>query len=282
MPFETIISTKELFTNLHNKNWVVVDCRFDLAAPEWGEEEYRELHIPGAVYAHIDRDLSGAKTPFNGRHPLPEPKDFCNVLSRLGISADTQVIACDATSGSFASRLWFLLRLYGHKKVALLDGGFGQWHKEGFPIESGWNENAPGHFAGSPDMSLLATTPDVEAMIGKPGWALIDARAPERFTGEQETIDTKAGHIPGAIDRFYGKNTDADGLFLPADQLKEEFNQLIAGIPPEKIIIYCGSGVTSCHHLVAMAIAGLPQPRLYAGSWSEWIRNPSHEIATGK
>jgi thiosulfate/3-mercaptopyruvate sulfurtransferase len=281
MTYQTIISTQELFANLKSKDWVVVDCRFDLTAPDWGEEEFCVLHIPGAVYANTDNDLSGPKTPLTGRHPLPEPDAFCTTMRRLGISTETQVVVYDATSGSFASRLWFLLRFYGHFKVALLDGGFAQWHKQGLPIETGWNENKPGNFVGTPDIKMITTTEEVETSIGRLNWKLIDARAPERFSGEQETIDAKAGHIPGAVNRFYGGNMDSEGFFVSAGQLKREFTDLLDGVSPENTVVYCGSGVTSCHHMVAMAIAGLPQPRLYPGSWSEWIRDPAHEIATG-
>ena len=278
MAFKTIISCHDLFKQINTENWVIIDCRFDLADTEWGEQEYRSLHIPGAIYAHLDHDLSGIKTPLTGRHPLPDSEVFCKTMSRFGIDKETQVIVYDATNGSYASRLWFLLRLYGHTKVALLDGGFAQWYKESLPIESGWCEKLPRHFTGQPDMDLVVSTNDVEAMIGKTDWLLVDARAPERFHGEQETIDTVAGHIPGAVNRFYGTNQGPEGLFLSADRLREEFNSLTKGIRPDHTAIYCGSGVTSCHHLVAMAIAGLPQPRLYAGSWSEWIRDPKRPI----
>lgn len=279
MPHQTIISCKELNGSLTSGDWVIVDCRFDLAAPEWGFEEYQQLHIPGAVYADLDRDFSGKKTPFTGRHPLPKPSDFCAAMSRLGIAENTQVIVYDATSGSYAARLWFMLRLYGHLNVALLDGGFSEWRKLGFAIESGTNQNKTRNFNGTPDDKLILTTTDIEKIINQPDWLLIDARSGERFRGELETIDPIAGHIPGAVNRFHGENMGADGIFLPAAQLKEEFSNLTKGYTPENIVVYCGSGVTSCHHLVAMAIAGLPQPKLYAGSWSEWIRDPAHPVA---
>lgn len=282
MPFDTIISAKDLFNNLNRPDWVFVDCRFDLADPSWGKEEYRALHIPGAVYAHTDEDLSGPKTQTSGRHPLPNPAEFCETMSRLGISNTTQVIVYDATSGSFAARLWFLLRFYGHTQVAVLDGGFTEWLKMNYPIETGENVNRRGNFTGVPDEKMIVTTPQVESAIGKDDWLLIDARAMERYTGAQETIDTKAGHIPGAINRFYGLNSNTEGTFRPSEALREEFTKITRGITSEKTIVYCGSGVTSTHHLLAMAIAGLPQPRLYAGSWSEWIRDPNHPIATGE
>jgi thiosulfate/3-mercaptopyruvate sulfurtransferase len=279
MAFDTIISCAELDKNLGNPGWVLVDCRFDLAAPEWGFEEYQQLHIPGAVYADLDKDLAGHKTPSTGRHPLPKPADFCESMSRLGIDSSTQVIVYDATSGSYAARLWFLLRLYGHPQVALLDGGFAEWHKQGLTIEDGINHNKRREFRGTPDEKLIVSTSDMERLYSDPRWLLIDARAGERFRGEQETIDPVAGHIPNAVNRFHGENVSPDGLFLPAAQLKEDFSNLTNGFAPENTVVYCGSGVTSCHHLVAMAIAGLPQPKLYAGSWSEWIRDPNRPIA---
>lgn len=278
MTYSTIISCEELSANISRKDWVIVDCRFDLTAPEWGHEEYEQLHIPGAVFADVDKDLSGKKTPLTGRHPLPEPLAFCSTMSRLGIGSQTQVIVYDATSGNFAARLWFLLKMYGHEKVALLDGGFPQWHKEGFPIESGENHNSPQVFSGVPDLSMIVSTKEIETYRSQADWLLIDARSAERFHGEQETIDPIAGHIPGAINRFYGLNLDSEGLFLPKEKLRSEFSELVKGFNPDHTVVYCGSGVTSCHHLVTMAHAGLPLPKLYAGSWSEWIRDPSHPI----
>lgn len=278
MAYETIISCKDLKDNLMNKNWVVVDCRFDLASLEWGFEEYQQLHIPGAVYADLDKDLSGRKTPLTGRHPLPEPEVFCSAMARLGISNNTQVIVYDATSGSYAARLWFLLKLYGHTRVAVLDGGFPAWYKAGYPIESGANVNSHGNFSGSPDANMIITTSEMENIYTKPDWLVIDARSAERFRGEQEFIDPIAGHIPNAVNRFHGLNVNTDGLFLPKGQLQREFSDLTRGFKPDQTVVYCGSGVTSCHHLVAMATAGLPLPRLYVGSWSEWIRDPKRPI----
>jgi thiosulfate/3-mercaptopyruvate sulfurtransferase len=278
MAYKTILSCADLYTNLQTKHWVIVDCRFDLTQPEWGEEEYRELHIPGAVYANLDTDLAGPKTPSTGRHPLPNPEDFLKTMSRLGIDEQTQVIAYDATAGSFAARLWFLLRFYGHTKVAVLDGGFSEWMKLGLPIVSGWDTNEARQFKGFPHLEWIVTTKEIEQNLHKPEWLLIDARAPERFSGKQEPIDSIAGHIPGAVNRFYGLNLAANGLFQPAETLKKQFSELTKGYTPEKTAVYCGSGVTSAHHLLAMAIADVPQPKLYAGSWSEWIRDPDHPI----
>ena len=278
MEYTTILSCKELMANLQSRNWVIVDCRFDLTQPQWGEEEYRELHIPGAVYASVDLDLSGPKTAQTGRHPLPEPTAFLQTMSRLGIDSETQVVAYDTSSGSFAARLWFLLRLYGHFRTAVLDGDFSEWMKLKLPIESGGHTNQPKIYSGQPDLDQIITTTDIEKRLGNPDWLLIDARSPERFKGQQETIDPVAGHIPGAVNHFYGLDLAQNGLFLPAQTLRSQLEALTRGYPPEKTAVYCGSGVTSTHLLLAAAIAGLPQPRLYVGSWSEWIRNPAHPI----
>ena len=278
MAYETIISCPDLFAHLNDKDWVIVDCRFDLADADWGETEYRELHIPGAVYADINKDLSSPITPESGRHPLPDPERFHESMTRLGVRSDTQVIAYDATSGSFAARLWFLLRMYGHNQVAVLDGGFSEWMKLGLPFSSGMETNPPGNFLGTPHMERIVSTHELEQVYTQPDWLLIDSRAPERYSGKSETIDVKAGHIPGAVNHFYGLNIDPNGLFFTPAKLRQQFLTLLKDFPPEKTIIYCGSGVTSAHNLLAMAIAGLPQPKLYNGSWSEWIRDPNHPI----
>lgn len=281
MTYRSILSCDELLEHASDPDWVIVDCRFDLAAPEWGAEEYQQLHIPGAVYADLDKDLSGLKTPQTGRHPLPEPDDFRRVMSRLGIDEHTQVIVYDSTSGSYAARLWFMLRFYGHLNVALLNGGFAEWHKLGFPIESGIKTNPPREFRGAPNPDMIVTTQQVEKLYDQPDWLFIDARIDIRYRGDQEPIDPVAGRIPNAVNRFHGTNLGSNGLFLPDVQLRSEFSELTREYDPCKVAVYCGSGVTSCHHLVAMAVADLPQPKLYLGSWSEWIRDPSHPISKG-
>lgn len=278
MAYQTIISCADLRSHLNDNHWVIVDCRFDLTDADWGVTEYQELHIPGAVYAHMNNDLSSPVTPTTGRHPLPDPEKFLESMRRLGIRSDTQVIAYDATAGSFAARLWFLLRLYGHNQVAVLDGGFAEWMKLGLPIKSGMETNLPGNFRGTPQMEWIVSTKELEQIYTQPDWLVIDSRAPERYSGKSETIDVKAGHIPGAVNYFYGLNLDANGLFFSPAKLKQQFLPLLKGFPPQKTIIYCGSGVTSAHNLLAMAVAGLPQPKLYNGSWSEWIRDPNHPI----
>lgn len=279
--FTSLISTQELSENLGKPNLVIVDCRFDLADKSWGEEEYAQIHIPGAVYAHQDRDLAAPVTPTSGRHPLPDPKVFIETLRRLGINNTSQVVVYDAATGGMASRLWFLLKYYGHENVALLNGNLPVWLLEKRETEEGVNTNPYGNFNGVPNPSMVVSTAEVKAMLGSKETLLIDARSPERFRGEEELVDAVAGHIPGAVNRFYGNNIDAAGIFLPARTLKEEFLKLLNGHDPQKAVVYCGSGPTSCHHLVAMAYAGLPLALEYAGSWSEWIRDPANPVALG-
>jgi len=276
--YSLIVSAEEVLANLLNPDWIIVDCRFSLADPTWGEAEYRALHIPGAVYADLDRDLSGTKTPAIGRHPLPSPQKTFEIFSKLGIDDSKQVVVYDATSGSFAARLWFMLKLYGFSRVAVLDGGFVFWHMQGFPIESGENHNPPAEFKGSYNPEMIVTTAQMERMIEDRDWHIIDARASERYAGDTEPIDPVAGHIPGALNRFHEFNLNGDGLFKSPNQLKDEFQPLLDRQHPERTVMYCGSGVTSCHHIIAMVLAGYPMPRLYPGSWSEWIRDPSHPI----
>lgn len=276
-----IISAGDLQARLNNPDWVIVDCRFDLAQPGWGFQDYLYGHIPNAVYAHLDYDLSGPRTAINGRHPLPEPESFRAVLGRLGIDRSKQVVVYDTSNGSYAARLWWLLKYYGHERVALLDGGLTRWKYLNLPIDYGSHTNKTVVFNGAPDPRMVVTTGEVQMMSAQNNVTLIDARAPERFRGELETIDPVAGHIPGAINRFHALNLDRNGLFLPESVLREEFETLLNGSPPEKAVVYCGSGVTSAHHLVAMTVAGMPMPRLYVGSWSEWIRDPDRPIARG-
>ncbi len=277
--FSTLISTNDLSTHLSDPNWVIIDCRFDLAKPEWGFEGYRESHISGAGYAHLDRDLAGPVRPQTGRHPLPEVEAMAARLGSWGIVADTQVVVYDTAGGAFAVRLWWLLRFLGHKQVAVLDGGFQKWQREGRPVASGVETRAPVRFIPHPDWNMLADAEEVERIRLHTGYRLVDARAPERFRGEREPIDPVAGHIPGAVNRFHGLNLSPEGVFLPPDTLREQFQALVGSTPPENVIVYCGSGVTSIHHILAMELAGLPGARLYVGSWSEWIRDRKRPIS---
>lgn len=280
--YTQLIDLHALHQNLTNPFWVIIDCRFDLADPDWGFQDYNRGHIPGAVYAHLDHDLSGPRTASNGRHPLPDPTIFRETLGRLGVNSNKQVVAYDTTGGSFAARLWWMLKYYGHSHVAVLNGGFQAWAASNYPAESGSRTNQGTIFTGEPDPSMLVPTAEMDLLSKGGQTTLIDARAPERYRGEVEPLDPVAGHIPGAVNRFHQDNLGPDGLFLPPETLKSEFLSLLRPSPPAHAVVYCGSGVTSCHHLLAMQAAGLPMARLYAGSWSEWIRDPHRPIATGE
>jgi thiosulfate/3-mercaptopyruvate sulfurtransferase len=279
--YTALISTAELAANLGHPDWVVVDCRFDMANPEDGYAQYRKAHVLGAVYAHLNRDLSGPLTPTSGRHPLPEAAALFATFSRLGIGADTQVVLYDSSGGSYAGRLWWLLRLYGHNAAAVLNGGFPKWLAENRPLAAGEEQNPARVFQGSLRPEMLADEDDVRRAAADPTARLVDARAPERYRGEVEPIDAVAGHIPGAVNRPYGLNLDQNGLMKSPEELRREFEGLLDGADPREAIVYCGSGVTATHHLLAMEAAGLPGARLYAGSWSQWIRDPRRPIARG-
>lgn len=277
-PFTDIIETSELASHLEDPDWLIFDCRFNLADPSWGEKEYFRSHIPGAIYAHLDRHLSGPITSHTGRHPLPEPKKFVEQLSAWGVDSHKQVVVYDSLSGEFAARLWWLLNYYGHSQVAVLNGGFTKWEAEGHPTRSGDEENRPSTFIPTLHPEMLVTTQEIERLYQDPEFLVIDARAPARFAGREEPIDPIAGHIPGAVNRFHGNNLSPSGTILSPEELRQEFRHLIGHRNSRNVIVYCGSGVTSCHHVLAMHLAGIGFPRLYAGSWSEWIRDPSHPV----
>ncbi|MGE0451702.1 MAG: sulfurtransferase [Vicinamibacterales bacterium] len=280
MTFTTLIDTEALASLLPDPRVVVVDCRFDLADPAAGERAYAAGHIPGAVYAHLDRDLSGARTATTGRHPLPAPDVLLETLRRLGIGPASQVIVYDQDSGGFASRLWWLLKWMGHPAVAVLDGGWTQWVREGRATRTGHETRERGAFDGRPAQDHLASAAEVAAVSGKAGWLVVDARAPERYRGEVEPIDLVAGHIPGAVNRPFVHNL-RDGRFLPRDELRAAFSKLMGETRPEHVVSYCGSGVTACQNLLAMEHAGLTGGKLYAGSWSEWVSDPTRPVERG-
>jgi len=266
----TLVSTAELAANY--QKWRVFDCRFDLAKPELGESQYREAHIPGALYAHLDRDLSGRKTGTNGRHPLPEPQDFEKWLEKAGLAPKDQVVCYDAGNGSMAARLWWMLRWIGHDNVAVLDGGFAKWTKEGRPVTIDVPIFTPLNY---PIKLRKDSAVDVGFVSSNLKNAfLVDARAPARYRGEQEPIDPVAGRIPGAKNRFNLDNLSAQGTFKSPEELKKDFQSVLQGRAPTDVIHYCGSGVAACHNLLAMEVAGLKGGKLYAGSWSEWARDP--------
>lgn len=267
----------------------VVDCRAVLSAPETAARQYAEGHIPGARRADLERDLSDMRLAGQGRHPWPAVGQFAAVLARLGIGADTQVVAYDADTGMFAARLWWMLHLLGHRQVAVLDGGLAAWQAAGLPLAQGEDETETGDETRVPpagarprefDYSRLMGHEDVAAHLAH-GGLLVDARMPERFRGEVEPLDAKAGHVPGAVNRPFAANIGADGRFKPAGQLYQEFAALLHGRTPSDMVVMCGSGVTACHHLLAMAHAGLSGSKLYTGSWSGWIADPQRPLAQG-
>jgi len=281
MTYTTLISAQTLAQQCNNADWVIVDCRFSLADTEAGAKAYRHGHIPNARYAHLDKDLSSQITDFTGRHPLPNFASLAKKLGDWSITNNSQVVAYDDAGGAFAGRLWWLLRCMGHDKVAVLDGGIKQWQKQGLPLTTVLPIVKPAVFRPYLNDAAWLSALEVQNSLAKKSICLIDARTPERYRGEQEPIDPVAGHVPGALNRAFQLNLDSNGLFLPAEQLREQFNRLIGATAPEQVVHYCGSGVTACHNLLAMEHAGLAGSKLYAGSWSEWIRNKNRTVAKG-
>lgn len=279
MIYQTLINVDALNAHLNTPNWVVVDCRFSLADTEAGYRAYRDGHIPGARYAHLDNDLSGPITPLTGRHPLPDPTPLTDALGRWEIGDETQVVAYDDMGGMLAAaRLWWLLRWLGHQAVAVLDGGFSAWRRAGLPLSTGEPTVQTVVFNGRPNQQLWLTTEQMENLSSEA--LLLDGRAAARYRGEVEPIDPVAGHIPGAINAPIEENLTAEGYFRPLSELQARFSKVLSGHPPTAVVHSCGSGVTACHNLLAMEAAGFPGSRLYAGSWSEWIRDPNRPIAT--
>ena len=281
MDWRTVISVDELQRQLPAADLVIFDCRHDLMKPDAGSQAYAHGHSPGARFAHTDTDLSGPKTGRSGRHPLPDPTVFTSWLGNNGVDAGKQVVAYDHAGGASATRLWWMLRHWlGHDRAAVLDGGWEAWIKAGGPVT-----------AERPRMAVttLRVTPRpawvdvdyVRSHLNDPDVTLLDARAPERYRGETEPIDPVAGHIPGARNRLYKDNLDASGRFKSAAQLRAELSALLEDKRPDQIVHQCGSGVSACHNILAMEIAGLPGSRLYPGSWSEWCADPTRPIARG-
>ncbi|HEX5802541.1 MAG TPA: sulfurtransferase [Azospira sp.] len=278
MTWTTLIDGATLARHLDDPDWCVVDLRHQLSDTAYGERAYAASHIPGAVFLHLDRDLSGPMTGSNGRHPLPDPAALVARLGAAGIGCGTQVVVYDDAQGMIAGRLWWLLRWLGHPQVALLDGGFPLWQAEGRAVSAELPQRPAAHFAGTPQDNTV----DADwllAHLDSPELCLIDVRGPDRFRGENETIDPVGGHIPGARNRFFKDNLDADGRFKPAAQLRAEHLALLAGNDPRHAVLQCGSGVSACLGLLAMEIAGLPGARLYPGSWSEWCSDPARPVA---
>jgi thiosulfate/3-mercaptopyruvate sulfurtransferase len=275
----TLVDAETLAQHVQDADLRVFDCRFALNDTAAGEHAWQAGHLPGARYAHLDRDLSGPHAPGAGRHPWPSADAFGDWLGRNGVTPGTQVVAYDAGDGAYAARLWCLLRAAGHARVAVLDGGFARWSALGLPIDAEATDVSATTYPVRFDASRLLDADTIAARVAA-GGVLVDARAAERFRGDVEPIDRIAGHVPGAINRPYPSNLE-DGRFKPAARLAEEFGGLLAGRPASDVIAMCGSGVTACHHLLAMAHAGLPGASLFTGSWSGWIEDPARAIAIG-
>jgi thiosulfate/3-mercaptopyruvate sulfurtransferase len=279
--FTTLISTDELSKVLGRPDVVICDVRHDLAQPDtWGEAEYAKGHLPGAQFVHIDRDLSAPKTGKNGRHPLPTPEFAAALFARLGIDEHKQVVAYDQGNGMYAARLWWMLHWLGHEAAAVLDGGLAKWSREGRAVSTEVPNVQPVSF-GVHRVTPTVNATGVRASLNRRTLFLVDARAPERFRGEVEPIDQVAGHIPGAHNRPFTQNLDADGTFKLPAFLRAEFMALLDGASHETVVHSCGSGVSACHNILAMEVAGLPGTRLYPGSWSEWSADPGRPIERG-
>ena len=284
MSFTTLISVSALAAHRDDPNWIMCDCRHDLADYESGRRAYAQAHLPGARFLHLDEDLSGPKTGANGRHPLPHPITFTLRLAALGIDNSKQVVAYDASGGVYASRLWWMLRWVGHSNVAVLDGGIDAWNKARLPLNAALPAIKPLRYNPNPNPQLAVSANDIVTLAVNPGARalhIIDARSADRFRGENETLDPVAGHIPGAANRFFKNNLADDGCFKPAQVLQQEFASVLNAHAPAKVVHQCGSGVTACHNLLAMEIAGLKGSRLYPGSWSEWVSDRTRPVATG-
>lgn len=279
--YTTLIDADALAAVPDLSHWVLLDCRFDLARPAWGEQAFLEGHLPGAQYAHLDRDLSGPVGPFTGRHPLPAVEAFAERASTWGIGDDTQVVAYDQGNGMFAARAWWLLRWLGHQRVAVLDGGVAAWTAAGHELTREIFTQPRNDFVPRPDAACVVDADFVLGALEIGAIRLSDARAADRFAGRNETIDPVAGHVPGAVNHPFARNLDERGRFLPPEELRNRWLETLGGRSAREHIAMCGSGVSACHNLLALEHAGLHGSRLYPGSWSEWIRDSSRPVATG-
>lgn len=275
--YRTLVSTETLSERLMDPDWVVVDCRFDLGAVEAGRQAYREGHVPGALYAHLAEDLSGPPVTDCGRHPLPTAASLAALFSRFGIDRKAQVVAYDDTGGAIAARLWWLLRYHGHEAVAVLDGGWRAWLAAGLPVTLRPADRAQREFQGQCRRQWLVTVDQIP-MVPR----LVDSRDPARYRGDFEPFDPVAGHIPGAVNYHFACNLDRGGYFLPQATIAGQLQRVLADTPSGETVFYCGSGVNACHNLLAVVYAGYADARLYAGSWSEWCRDPRRGVATGE
>lgn len=282
MAFTTLIDTEALASRLSDPDLAIVDCRFDLRDTALGLRQYAEGHVPGAVYASLDSDMSGQKNGSNGRHPPPDPASLARTFGRLGLDGSLQVVAYDQDTGIYASRLWWLLRWLGHDAVAVLDGGFAKWSAERRPVRRDVETRPPRRFTGDARPGWIVDVNEVGRTVAARDALLVDARAPERFRGENETLDKVAGHIPGAANHFFKWNLRDDNTFRSPQEIRDRVQASIGDVPARRAICYCGSGVTACHNLLAFEHAGLSGGRLYVGSWSEWSSDPARPIEKGR
>lgn len=279
--YKTLLAADALKEHLEDPAWVVFDCRFALDDPDWGSREYQASHIPGARYAHLDRDLAAPKRPDTGRHPLPDAEAFARWLGENGVDNSKQVIAYDQGGGAFAARLWWMMRWVGHEAVAVLDGGWTAWTAAGHPVTDKVPSPDPATFETRVDNDLWLTSEQLESALGDASIRLIDARGAERYRGDTEPIDPVAGHVPGAVNLPFAGNVDEQGRFKDPEELRRRFEAAKGEASNDRVVHMCGSGVTACHNLLAMEVAGLADSRLYVGSWSEWIADPERPVAKG-
>ena len=282
MSYTTIISAQQLKEIINNDNVRVIDCRFSLKDPQGGLKCYQSGHLPNAQFADMDTQLSSAMTETSGRHPLPDVDVFIDQLKQWGINNDTQVIAYDDISGAFAARLWWMMRWLGHDKVAVLDGGMKQWTDAGYELTQDNVEFPKGDFMGAAKMEWLADIDSVQREIAENKMILIDARAADRFTGKDQNTDPVPGHIPGACNLPFAGNLTKEGLFESPENIKQRYANVLQNQPLTNVTNMCGSGVTACHNLLALEIAGFAPTKIFIGSWSQWIRDPSRPVATGE
>ena len=275
---DELIAPQDLHRHLDDPQWRIVDCRFELMRPEQGRADYLAGHVPGAVYAHLDHDLAAPVTPATGRHPLPAPDVFARTLGNWGIAPDTRVVAYDQAGGAIAARLWWLLRWLGHRRVRVLDGGYAAWQREGLPTSAEVPEIEPTAYPARADERMVVTTGELPDLLER-GELLVDARDPDRFAGRHEPIDTVAGHVPGAVNFPLGTSLREDGSWRPPEELARAWETRLGPPPGRSWITMCGSGVTACHLALSARVAGFRAPRLYAGSFSEWIRDPARPVA---
>jgi thiosulfate/3-mercaptopyruvate sulfurtransferase len=281
--WQTVVSAEEVARRLDDVRLRIFDCRYSLGDPAAGRLAYSRGHLPGAVYVDLHDDLAGPRSQGSGRHPLPDPAAFAARLRAWGVEEDSRLLAYDEASGMWASRFWWMAtRWFGHPRVAVLDGGLQRWTSLGLPVTTEVPpQRAPGRFVGRVDDTVVVDAATTRQAAARSTARVLDARAPERYRGEIEPIDAVAGHIPGALNHPASRIVTPAGTLLPAEALREQFEQTLAGGHPGDVIAYCGSGVTACHLLLALERAGLPGARLYAGSWSEWSADPSRPVATG-